>query len=75
MFDGKLPIVSTVCSQDVVCGVLEGELISVFNSYERSITVLMRSKDLRMRQEQTGVLCSSRHGLAKGKPLVIPWVV
>ena len=41
MFGGKLPIVNTVCSQDVVCGVLAGELIRVFNSDERSINVLM----------------------------------
>ena len=41
VFDGKLPIVNTAGSQAVGCRVIVGELISVFNSDERSINVLM----------------------------------
>ena len=71
----NFPATTLLCSQDVVCGVHAVELISVFNSNERSINVLMGSKDLPKREKQTGVLCPTRRRLAKEKALVVSRVV
>ena len=64
----NFPVATLFCSQNVVCGVHAVELISVLNSNERSIKVLMGSKELHQERNKqvSAALQRKRHWLYSG---------